>query len=122
MHAERDHLVKVVFPELRARLSPYRIDLVDIDLRWGITRAQAENGEVLSFCLEQIDACRPFFVGILGQRYGWVPNAVPSQALARFGWLQLATGRSITELEILHGVLNNPTMFGRAFFYFRNPA
>ena len=31
-------------------------------------------------------------------------------------------GRSVTELEILHGVLNNPTMAGRAFFYFRSPA
>ena len=33
MHAERDHLVKVVFPELRERLAKHRIHLVDIDLR-----------------------------------------------------------------------------------------
>lgn len=25
-------------------------------------------------------------------------------------------------MEILHGVLNNPGMAGRAFFYFRDPA
>ncbi len=30
--------------------------------------------------------------------------------------------RSVTELEILHGVLNNPDMTGQAFFYFRAPA
>ena len=30
-------------------------------------------------------------------------------------------GKSVTELEILHGVLNNPKMAGRAFFYFRDP-
>ena len=29
---------------------------------------------------------------------------------------------SVTELEILHGVLNDPAMAGRAFFYFRDPA
>jgi hypothetical protein len=36
MHAERDHLVKVVFPALRERLLPYRLELLDIDLRWGV--------------------------------------------------------------------------------------
>jgi len=30
-------------------------------------------------------------------------------------------GKSITELEFLHGVLNNPQMEGRALFYFRSP-
>ena len=33
MHAERDWLVKRVFPGLRERLVPYRINLIDIDLR-----------------------------------------------------------------------------------------
>jgi hypothetical protein len=33
MHAERDHLIKVVFPALRERLGPHRVHLVDIDLR-----------------------------------------------------------------------------------------
>jgi hypothetical protein len=46
MHAERDHLVKVVFPELRERLLPHRIELIDIDLRWGITEEEAQNDRV----------------------------------------------------------------------------
>jgi Domain of unknown function (DUF4062) len=33
MHAERDHLIKVMLPELRERLAPYRVELIDIDLR-----------------------------------------------------------------------------------------
>jgi telomerase protein component 1 len=41
MHAERDWLVKRVFPELRQRLEKHRVHLIDIDLRWGITREQA---------------------------------------------------------------------------------
>src|SRR5436309_7629919 len=80
MHAERDHLVKVVFPALRERLLPYRVELLDIDLRWGVTREQAESEQVISLCLEQIDQCRPFFLGLLGQRYGWVPPRLPSDA------------------------------------------
>jgi len=34
---ERDLLVKQVFPTLRARLAERFVDLVDVDLRWGIT-------------------------------------------------------------------------------------
>src|SRR5947208_10503408 len=119
MHAERDHLVKVVFPALREKLEPFRVHLIDIDLRWGVTREQAENDQVLGLCLNQIRACRPFFVGILGERYGWVPTRHPADALKAFGWIQHHTGKSVTELEILHGVLNSPAMCGRAFFYFR---
>ena len=36
MHAERDHLVKVVLPILREHLEKDHIHLVDIDLRWGV--------------------------------------------------------------------------------------
>ena len=121
MHAERDHLVKVVFPALRERLEKYRVHLIDIDLRWGVTREQAENDQVLDLCLQQIDECRPFFIGILGERYGWVPTRYPADALKKFGWIQHHTGKSVTELEILHGVLQDPQMRGRAFFYFRDP-
>ncbi|MCA9170163.1 MAG: hypothetical protein KDB23_20945 [Planctomycetales bacterium] len=64
MHSERDWLVKRVFPALRERLEPYRVHLVDIDLRWGIAEEQANNDEVLDLCLKQIDECRPFFLGV----------------------------------------------------------
>ena len=108
MHAERDHLVKVVFPALRERLEKHRVHLIDIDLRWGVTREQAENDQVLDLCLQQIDECRPFFLGILGERYGWVPTRYPADALKKYGWIQHHTGKSVTELEILHGVLQKP--------------
>ena len=113
MHAERDHLIKVVFPELRERLEKHRFHLVDIDLRWGVTAEQAENDQVVDLCLDEIDRCRPFFVGILGQRYGWVPRVLPKLDEKKFGWIQGMTGKSITELEILHGVLRNPAMAWR---------
>ena len=120
MHAERDYLVKRVFPALRQRLEPHRLNLVDIDLRWGITREQADNDQVLGLCLQQIDECRPFFVGLLGGRYGWVPAKFPVEVGRRYGWTQHHTGKSVTELEILHGVLNDPAMHGRALFCFRS--
>ena len=87
MHAERDHLIKVVFPALREQLEKYRIHLDDIDLRWGVTKEQAENDQVLDLCLQQIDECRPFFLGILGERYGWVPTQFPASTISLQSWL-----------------------------------
>jgi telomerase protein component 1 len=34
MHAERDHLVTVVFPELRERVEQLGLELFDVDRRW----------------------------------------------------------------------------------------
>jgi WD40 repeat protein len=121
MHAERDHLIKFVFPDLRQRIERQRLYLVDIDLRWGVTKEQADNDKVLDLCLDQIDHCRPFFIGILGERYGWVPTELPQFDKPEWGWVQAATGKSVTELEILHGVMRNPAMTGHALFYLRKP-
>lgn len=41
---ERDLLVRRVFPALRARLRDRFVELIDVDLRWGITEAQSERG------------------------------------------------------------------------------
>jgi hypothetical protein len=68
MHAERDHLVTVVFPELRERVEQLGLEFFDVDLRWGVTKEQADNDQVLDVCLRQIEECRPFFVGILSER------------------------------------------------------
>jgi nephrocystin-3 len=119
---ERDLLVRKVFPALRAKLKDRFVELVDVDLRWGITVEQAERGEVLPICLAEIDRARPYFVGMLGERYGWIPpaNGYAADLLEREPWLQPHQGgKSVTELEILHGVLNDPAMAVRAFFYFR---
>ena len=44
MHAERDHLVTVVFPELRERVEQLGLEFFDVDLRWGVPAKDA-NGE-----------------------------------------------------------------------------
>jgi hypothetical protein len=104
MHAERDHLVKVVFPVLRERLEPDRVHLINIDLRWGVTREQAENHQALDLCLQQVDEGRPFFLGLLGERYGWVLDAFPP------GMLDAHTGRPITWLPLaLEEIATHPS-------------
>jgi tetratricopeptide (TPR) repeat protein len=104
MQAERDHLVRFVFPRLREELLKRRIHLVDVDLRWGVTSEQ----DAMEVCREVIDECRPRFICILGGRYGWVP---PGKT------------RSITAGEVHYGVLDRKSK-DRSFacFYFRDDA
>lgn len=121
LQAERDELVKRVFPRLRRLCESRGVVWSEVDLRWGITDEQRAEGAVLPICLSEIRNCRPFFIGILGERYGWVPETLPPALVEAEGWLGACAGRSVTELEMLHGVLNDPAMAGHAFFYFRDP-
>ena len=124
MIAERDALMTHAWPELRRLCQERQVELVEVDLRWGIAEEQSTRRETLKLCLDEIRACRPFFIGLLGERYGWVPedDAFTADLREEQPWLTALHGKSVTELEILHGVLNNPEMAGRAFFYFRDPA
>jgi len=128
MHAERDHLVKIVFPRLRQWCEERWLHLVDIDLRWGVTKDQADNGAAIDICLKEIDGSRPFFVCILGNRYGWIPDELPPEEMYQFHGMQMETHLSITHLEILHAAFSSiPQMDGttaqpcaQTFFYFRD--
>ncbi len=75
-------------------------------------------------CLAEIDRARPYFIGFTGERYGWIPasDQYDPSILQEQPWIEEHRGgKSVTELEILHGVLYDPAMAGRAFFYFRDP-
>jgi hypothetical protein len=122
---ERDLLVRKIFPELRRKCRERQVELVDVDLRWGITEEEAQQGKVLPICLAEIDRSRPFFMGFIGDRYGWVPekDQYDLSLIMEQSWLDSHRGgKSVTELEMLHGVLNNPAMEDRSFFYFRDSA
>jgi tetratricopeptide (TPR) repeat protein len=121
MQEERDALVKHVFPRLRAACEARAVAWGEVDLRWGITEEDAAEGRVLPICLAEIESCRPFFIGLLGERYGYVPARIDPTLTHSLPWLDAAAGASVTELEIVHGVLNDPAMATRAFFYFRDP-
>ena len=118
MHEERDALGRVVFPYLRKYCRRRGLDFVGVDLRWGITEEQAKQGVTVGLCFQEIDRCRPYFIGILGDRYGWVPTKAQLKALP---YLKVESGCSITELEIRYGALDDETSNARAHFYFRSP-
>ena len=138
MHAERDYLVKQVFPRLYDWCERRRLRLVDIDLRWGVTEADAtRNKNVVQVCLERIDHCRPFFMCFLGQRYGWIPKPedIDEATFEQFPGLAdaVAEQRSVTDLEVLHAAVKpfhaDETLekegyhpADHAFFYLRDDA
>lgn len=123
MHSERDYLTRIIFPRLREKCWERNIVLQDVDLRWGITSEQSQSGETLKICLDEINNCRPFFISLLGSRYGWVPDKYIIPDEPEYDWVkQVYAGYSITHLEILHGVLNNEQIKNHAFFYFRDPS
>ncbi|MDI9408094.1 MAG: tetratricopeptide repeat protein [Candidatus Pacebacteria bacterium] len=146
--AERNLLQSKVFPEIKHAMAKKGIDVTDVDLRWGVNESESQGGMALRICLDEIDKARPwkdgqvpkdpvarktaevishrvFFVGMLGERYGWVPAEADNayqDLLEDHDWLKpYQHQKSVTELEILHGVLENPDMAGHARFYFRDP-
>lgn len=108
-HDEREILVKKVFPEIREWCEERHINLIDCDLRWGIPK-EATTEETINTCLEELDRCheetdgKPFFLGMVGKRYGWIPgdNEVSDEMRKRFQWVNKT---SITFMEFLHGSL-----------------
>jgi WD40 repeat protein len=119
MHAERDHLVTVVFPELRERVERLGLEFFDVDLRWGVPEKDV-NGETANsweYCRQWIDRVEPLFVCILGQRYGWVPEIKDFRDEADRA-RQASLPRSITDLEVRHAVLTGRRK-QRSYFYLR---
>ena len=111
MQRERDALVKL-FRRLALEGRKHNVSITLLDLRWGITDDQKRNGMVISTCLQEIDNSRPFFIGLLGERYGWIPSPGELEdnteltsrfpRIAEYG----SKGLSITEIEMRHGVLD----------------
>jgi hypothetical protein len=129
MKDERDYLVKTVFPSLRTYCADRGVTLQELDLRWGITREQSERGEVVDICLKEIKNTMPFFIGLLGERYGWMPEPEQQRDIANntsvfkeYPWIQEELEKnntSITEIEIQDGVLRSRKKVN-AYFYFRS--
>jgi hypothetical protein len=120
---ERNLLKRRVEPVLNRRSLDRAVQAMIVDLRWGITDEQAGNGMTLPVCLREVTRCRPYFIGLLGHRYGWIPpvGAYPADLVEREPWLrEHAGGSSMTELEIRHGIFGD--VRGDARFYFRSHA
>lgn len=111
LQEEREHLIKKIFPEIRSLCRERGITFTEVDLRWGITDEEQRDGRVIGTCLDEVARCRPYFIGILGTRYGWVPTVADIAADAGLvetrPWLAEAVrdGLSLTAMEFSEGLL-----------------
>ena len=108
---------------LKRYCSKRDVSLSIVDLRWGITEADSRTGRVIELCMDEIRRTRPFFIGIVGGRYGWQPDerflGANGHLNNRYPWVTdcIKDGMSITEMEIQFGVLRNENPVN-AFFFF----
>lgn len=119
MQFERDHLHSRIVPLLDAQAAAYGESVSLVDLRWGVDTTDLDSAEgarkVLSVCIDEIDRCKPYMIIILGDRYGWIPDQEITRSY--MDDMELME-KSVTELEIIHGVFRN-SGGGKALFYFR---
>lgn len=120
MHGERNLLTRFIFPKLRKWAEKRGIHLYEVDLRWGIPKEEAKTFRNLEICLSEVSNC-DLFIGILGERYGWIPSAKEIPSSPEFDWIRDHPNKnaSITELEMHLGALSQPTK-RNAFFFFRD--
>jgi hypothetical protein len=134
MHFERDYLQMHVFPKLDLALRLQNRKLYVVDLRGSEQECDEESHqrEVFSMCLNEVDACRPRMIGLIGNRYGWTPldtedagNHADIQLLytakriaAEHGMtLNDIAKKSITHMEIEHGLRIMDK--DKCYFFFR---
>ena len=133
MDFERDVIKFKVIPALNRRFRDRRVELQAIDLRLGVNTSNMSEEEserkVLSVCTNCIDSARPFFIGLIGRRYGWIP---PVQRWKEFmaglsdeerEILAGTAGCSVTEMEIVYGALSQGSFdSSHVLFYLRDDA
>lgn len=120
MMYERDILKRYVWPELSNYYNPKGIDIQLIDLRWGVV---AEDGDeessekkILKCCIDTIDVCKPFIIGFLGHRYGWIPQ---KDVLSHSDNPENNNPLSVTHIEINYGIIQNNN-YSRSLIFKRN--
>ncbi len=114
-----------------------------VDLRWGIHDSQVSAGFMIQLCLDYVKKSAPFFISLIGERYGahrpndapplpktykdlpeeadWMDRNFLVAASSGYDWVLQDTYQhaSVTELEIIQASFLEDTEFG--FFYFRQP-
>ena len=134
MDAERDIIVGALKPAIERALKFNHVnaEIRIVDLRWGVNTQDVPENErenkVLSECLDFIRESRPFFIGFVGGRYGWIPpkerwdavvDSMNDEERLMMGD-DISDVRSVTELEMLFGVLKDPDSLPSSFFFLRD--
>ncbi|CAB4021903.1 Hypothetical predicted protein, partial [Paramuricea clavata] len=138
---ERNYLAAVVFPRLQERCQERGTRFSPVDLRWNEESCNTNDTKVLQQCLDAIKECSPFFICLLGERYGvhrppdamshsdetlqttvdWLDKNFEMAAACGNEWVLDNENKhcSLTELEIIKASFRERT--DHCYFYFRDP-
>lgn len=119
MQKERDVLNQEVFPIVKGACDKLGVAFNVIDLRWGITEEDQAKGSVIDLCLDEIQHCKPYFIGLIGNRYGWIPDQFNRDLEEKFQFIKDNQDKSVTELEMILGALSEENR-DRCFFYYKD--
>jgi hypothetical protein len=118
---EREALARRVLPELQRRASERGVSVSLVDLRWGIPRADVAASQEVAACLREIASSHPFFLALLGKRYGTIASESALSRLApEDAWLKQRAGMSITEIEIVYSMLKPNALNSSALVFARS--
>ena len=125
MQETRNYLTKKIFPKIEKECSDRGVRFTVLDLRWGITESESKTGKVIEICIDEINRTRPFFIGLVGDRYGWIPDEEEMRRNRhleeKYPWVReyMKRGVSITEMEMQYGVLDSDIPV-EAFFFLKD--
>jgi hypothetical protein len=142
MEAEVNILMNDVASLVQSELEANEVTctFVCLNFRQDKEETTFENGicHAVRGSLDEIDMCRPFFIGLLGERYGLVPtlkkddSAGIQKIYAEFPWMEkfknpfvnTMLGYSMLEIELLYSVLmvepEGALVYNRSTNYIQN--
>jgi len=119
MQGVRDYLCRQVFPRIIDYCNSMNVLFSVVDLRWGITEEETSRGKITELCLRELDNCHPYFLGLVGKRYGTIPqeNSESFFDENKKSFFDNNQGKSYTELEFLwNSLYDNFKDFSSIFF------
>lgn len=127
---EREYLARYIIPELESLCRDRVVAFKDIglrELRWRNSDEGLPYGHIMYRFLEEIKDHSPWFIGVVGSEYGYMPGIEELQRepelFRQYPAVHKAAacGCGAMEIQMLEGALNNSTMKGRLQFYIHEP-
>ena len=136
---ERSALIRQVIPALQAECESRMLTISLVLGSFGMRESETALGlvseeetatlEDLHQSLQEIDRCTPYFIALLGERYGWIPETLNANIIHEYPWLEVPRNQhlllpgvraSAIELGILNGFLVDPSLATHNIFFFRD--
>lgn len=129
MDLERDLLKNVVANRLNEYYKERGVIVEFVDLRYSVTTDSSISPEgrecqIFDYCMGEIDECAPYFIGLIGHRYGWTPDhktaaqkkEIEDQVTENF--VMGIDDMSVTFIEFLRGAVGklNDNRKGKLFY------